>query len=217
MGKKKSGLEEVKQNWIQLLVGGIILALLFFMLQNQFSMKGVLSKVQNQVETNENRVSRIAETLPEVKARVAWEEVNSALEGFVVVDLPKQHENQWITRATLYSRDNNELKTYQVAMDENAKTHASYIIAGKLKEISPYDISFDELSLYSTSIKHATYFPPSINKNASFVFRANTSASLEKLLLDLSMAEPTVAKIETIKNWDELVKRIETIVVDDSN
>lgn len=58
------------EHWMQIIVGGIILTAIGFLGSNLFDMKGILSSVKTKVDATDSRVTRIAETLPEVKARV---------------------------------------------------------------------------------------------------------------------------------------------------
>ena len=197
--------------WIQI-IGGILFTAIAFLGANVFDMKGILSSVKTQVEATESRVSRIAETLPEVKARVAWEEINHAIDGFVTVSnpMPTNGEN-WITTASVYDRDNSELKVYSVTLDKAHKNYASYVIAGKLKAENPHDSSFSELVRYSSNLEHVVMIPDSINPNTSFVFRSANPSDMTKFIGTLTKEDPKTVKVGKIRNWKELTEKLDAV------
>ncbi len=55
------------ESWMQIIVGGVILTSLGFYGVTLFDMKGTLSSVKTQVDATDSRLSRIADTLPEVE------------------------------------------------------------------------------------------------------------------------------------------------------
>jgi|GEM_PF-4403029 len=201
------------EHWMQIIVGGIILTSIGFLGVNVFDMKGVLSSVKTKVDATDNRVARIADTLPEVKVRVAWEEINHAIEGFVAVSNPeKQNDKKWATTAAVYSRDSGKISTYTVTLDKAHKNYASYVIAGKLKAESPYDSSFLELLAYSEELKQPVMLPASIDANTSFVFRSADANEMDKFIRSLSESDPKIKKVGRIRNWKELTEKLETVI-----
>ncbi|MBL1259308.1 MAG: hypothetical protein COB33_002105 [Thiotrichaceae bacterium] len=199
--------------WVPIIVGGIILVPLGFLGINVFDMKGTLSSVETKVNSTDNRVSRIADALPGVKARVAWEEFNHAIEGFIVVSKPKRLKSKrWLTTAAVYNRDSNDLKVYSVSLDSAHRNYASYVIAGKLKSENPYESSFTELSNYSDAIQQPVILPGSINQDTSFVLRSADALEMRKFIRTLSDSEPKTKKIKKIRNWKELVANIDELM-----
>lgn len=120
---------------IELIFGTIILGVVGFIGVQLFDMKGTLSSVSAKVESTDSRVSRIAETLPEVKARVAWEEVNEPLKGFVLKiknDAENNKSGQTETIWKTYNAESEILKTYKIALSDRHKEHVINVIAGKI-------------------------------------------------------------------------------------
>ncbi|MCD6255766.1 MAG: hypothetical protein J7J44_05785 [Deltaproteobacteria bacterium] len=200
------------EHWMQILVGVVILSALGFYGAQLFDIKGTLSSVKTQVEAIDNRVSRIADTLPEVKARVAWEEVNFAIAGFVTVSKPKKLKNKWITTVSVYKRDSENMVIYRILSDKVSRNYASYIIAGKLKAEHPYESSFSELAAHSATLQQAVMIPKRLNASTSFVLRSDETEDLSKFISTLTKEDPKTVKLGKIRNWKELSKMLDKIV-----
>lgn len=200
------------ETWIQIIIGGIILVPLGFLGSSVFDMNKTLSSMTTQVSNTDNRVNRIVEVLPEVKARVAWEETNHAIEGFLVVTNPmEQDSGEWITTAAIYNRDNSELSVFPIKLDKTHRNYASYVVAGKLKSENPHDASFSELSEYSAELKDVVLIPNNVNLDTSFVFRSSDAEEMSKFLETISGTKPEKSKINRIRNWKELVQEFEAV------
>lgn len=201
-----------QEQWIQILVGAVILVTLGFLGSQLFDMKATLSSVKTKVEETDGRVARIADTLPDVKVRVAWEEVNQAISGFVVLSQPRLNkDNKWVTAAAVYSRDSEKMKIYSVALDDAHKRYVSYVVAGKLKSDSPYESSFSELVTYSYALKEPVTIPSEIDANTSFVLRSADAEELSKFMATLTEEKPKTVDFGIIRNWAELSKDLESI------
>src|SRR5690554_1381164 len=99
--------------WLQLLVGVVILGTLAFLATNVYDMRGLLSGMTEKVEQTEQRVTRIADALPDVRTRVAWEELQAPMSGFVAVSVPVERTpGQWSSKIRLYDARTSELKAF---------------------------------------------------------------------------------------------------------
>lgn len=200
------------ENWLQIIVGGIIITTLGFLSANVFDMKGTLSSVKTQVDATESRLSRIAETLPEVKAKVAWEEVNHAISGFVAVSEPiMTNGNRWLSRAAVYNRDSNNVNVYTVSLDMAHKDFVGYVVAGKVKTENPNDASFAELAAHSGALQQPVVIPSGIDANKSFVFRAGDVKALDEYLRSITNDNPSTVTLAKVRSWKELSEKLDTI------
>lgn len=201
-----------KDIWIQLIIGAIILVPLGFLGKSVFEMNSTLSSVSTKVTSTNDRVNRIADVLPEVKIRIALEEINNPLEGFVVVTNPvEQSPGTWVSKAAVYNSLNSELSIHSLKSNEQDIEISSYAIAGRLKAENPYDTSFNELKSYSTSLNQAVYIPNNLNLDTSFILRTANADELNSFIEALSESEAKTTKIVDIKNWKELIEHIELI------
>ncbi len=201
-----------QEHWIQIIVGIVILGTIGFLGTQLFDMKGTLAAVKTKMDDTDGRLTRIADTLPDVKVRVAWEETNHAISGFVTLSQPRLgKDKKWVTTAAVYSRDSEKLKIYSIALDEAHKKYASYVIAGKLKSEAPYESSFSELAGHSAVMKHAVFIPPQIDPSTSFVLRSTATDDLEKFVGTLTKERPKTVELGKIRSWAELSKDLERI------
>jgi len=198
--------------WIQILVGIVILGTLGFLAVNVFDMRGILSSVKTKVEETDRRITRVARALPDVKVRVAWEEVNDAISGFVVLSKPQINKDQkWVTSVAVYSRDSEKLKIYSVARDDAHKKYISYVVAGKLRSDAPHEISFAELATFSAALKQPVTIPVKLDPNTSFVLRSTDTEKLSKFMATLTKEKPKTVEVGKIRNWAELSKVLDNI------
>jgi hypothetical protein len=193
---------------VQLLLGVVILGTLGWLSTNLFEMKGVMSSVDTKVTMNEERLSRISSVLPEVQAKVAWEEVNYSIKGFIASTEPKlEGNNQWKSYINLYSADDQILKTYTLNFDESQKALYKHVVAGKLVSDGGYNPSFQTLSAHSSEMRNAVLFPASIDPKTSFVLRESKTSDIESFLNDVA-GEPEKTKIVKVRNWNEITEKL---------
>src|SRR5438309_4304759 len=94
------------EQWMQLVFSTVILGAIGFLGIHLFDMKGTLSSVSVKLDTTDQRLARIADTLPEIRARIAWEEINHPLAGFVAATIPKETaKGKWKSDVKLYDAE----------------------------------------------------------------------------------------------------------------
>lgn len=205
------------EHWMQIIVGGIILVTLGFLGSNLFEMKGLLSTVKSKVDTTDNRLARIADVLPEVKARVAWEEVNNPIDGFIAVFDPNPIDNEnTVTLTVIYDASSGEIKVHSIELDNNHQNYAAYAIAGKLVSETPYDASFSELAMHSASLKQMVTMPASINAETSFIIRSAKIEDINGFVDTFSSSPPYIKNVGVYRNWGELSPKLNDLL-DESN
>lgn len=198
------------EHWMQLIFGTVILSGLGFLVTNLFDMKGTLSSVSTRVDTTDQRLTRIADTLPEVKARVAWEEINKPIAGFVVATVPKETENgKWESSVKLYDAKSGKLQTYSLAVETNQKDLLTFAIAGKIRAESAYDPTFAELASYSVTEKETVSIPATVNPNTSFVLRQADISKYSSYLKQVTAQDPTVKDLGLLRNWKEVAEKLD--------
>jgi hypothetical protein len=200
------------EHWMQLLFGGVILSTLGFLGVNLFDMKGTLSSVSVKVDTTDQRLTRIADTLPEVKARIAWEEVNNPLSGFVAASIPTETgKDKWTTYVKLYDSRSGKLLTYSLTQNKNHKDFLAYVVAGKVRETNAYAPSFAEMAIYSNKEKLPISIPASINAHTSFVLRNEDISSYSTYLKDVTGKDPNVKDLGQLRNWEDIAAKLDDI------
>lgn len=197
---------------IQSLFGVVIVGILGFLGSNLFDMKGTLSSVSVKVDTTDQRLTRIADTLPEIKARIAWEEINNPLTGFVASTIPTETgKDKWTTLVKLYDSHSGKLLTYSLTQNKNQKDFLAYAVAGKVKDANAYAPSFAEMELYSNKEKIPTSIPANINAHTSFVLRNDDISSFSAYLKEVTGQEPKIKDLGVLRNWEDVSVKLEEI------
>lgn len=193
------------EHWLQMILGTAILGTLGFFGVSLFDIKGTLGSVESKVDTNAGRVNRIAEALPEMKVRLAWEEVNFPIKGFVTTSMPqKLDNNEWLTKVAVYDHANTEMKVFSMQLDANHKNLVGYAVTGKLRSEYPYDASFEELAEHSASLKEAVAMPEYIDAKTSFIIRTGSAGDYEAFLANYAKEEPESVEFGEVGTWREL-------------
>ena len=205
------------EKWMEIVVGGIIVALLLFVLSRLYDVQGSLSGVSTKVDATDQRVARIADVLPEVRARVAWEEINEPFTGFVVSAKPKQiSQDRWMLSVKLYDATSGNLQTFAIVTTEEHRDFLTYFVAGKVKERNPNDPSFADLASYSSQEKVALTIPNEMNSGMSFVLRKEQIPGLSKDLKTITGVEPESRTLGKVKTWKELAPKLREITQDEN-
>jgi hypothetical protein len=201
------------EHWMQLIFSTVILGALGFIVVNMFDMKGTLSSVSVKVETTDQRLARIANTLPEVKARIAWEEINYPLSGFVMATIPKETtKDKWTSSVMLYDAKNGQLQSFSLTLDKNHKDFLAYVVAGKVRSDNAYDPSFAELALYSSKEKEPVSIPATLNAHTSFVLRNADIGLYSTYLKEITGQEPQVKSLGQLRNWKEVAAQLNKVI-----
>lgn len=197
---------------IELLFGTVILAVLGYLVTNLFDMKGTLSTVSTKVDSTDQRVTRIADTLPDIKARIAWEEIHYPFTGFVATTIPLKSKNdKWATKVKVYDAKTGDLKTWEIQLDKNHKDFAAYVLAGKVRSANPYNTSFAELAIFSSNEKSPVEIPPNINAQTSYIIRVADIDEYATYLQQMTTDKPTVQTLGPVKNWQDLATKFEVL------
>ena len=176
------------EHWMQLLFGVVILGAIGFLSNNQYDIKGILSGVATKLEATDNRISRIANTLPDIKVRVASEEVNNPMTGFVIASVQKKMSDQkLVTRVVLYDAIKRTMDSFYLESEVDKIDHTAYLLSGKIKREDPFAISFSDLARYSIDIKEPVTIPPTIDTDTSFVLRDTDIEPIRYFLTSISM------------------------------
>lgn len=197
---------------IEILFGTILLGVLGYLAVNQFDMKGTLSAVSTKIDSTDQRVSRIADTLPDLRARVAWEELNYPFTGFVASSTPRKVADQkWETDVKIYDVKTQELKSWTFTLNEAHKDFVTYVVAGKVRAENPYNTSFAELASYAEKEKELGQMPATINAHTSFVIRSGDLSEYSEYMKKITKEDPTVRVLGQLNNWKELSNKFDEI------
>lgn len=197
---------------IQALFGVVIVGFLGFLANNLFDMKGTLSSVSVKVDSTDQRLTRIADTLPELKTRIAWEEIHKPLSGFVASTIPTETgKDKWTTQVKLYDSHSGKLLIYSLTENKKQKDFFAYGVAGKVREINAYAPSFAEMETYSNKQEFPVSIPASINAHTSFVLRSEDITAYSAYLKDVTGQEPKIIDLGILRNWEAVAVKLDEI------
>lgn len=197
--------------WLQGIVGVLVLVPIAVLSTSVIDLNKTLTGIEERVAHTDNRLNRIADQLPKLKSKIAWEETRQAIIGFLVVTKPvRQSTGRWFTTAAIYHRETSELRVFSL-LDTSDKRDASYLVAGKLRSGSPHDVSFTELIQLSAELEESVFLPPNVNRDTSFVLRSADLDTMKEFLETHSQTKVRATRIGRINNWQELVAEFDTV------
>ncbi|MCE8033273.1 hypothetical protein EKK97_04460 [Billgrantia tianxiuensis] len=200
------------EHWVQILVGIIILGTLAFLGTSMYDMRGLLSGVAMKVDQNEQRVSRIADVLPDVRARVAWDELHGPLSGFIAVSVPEERNpNEWVSTIRLYDARTRRLQLFEMTRPEREKDFPRYLVAGRIRAEGSLEPSFHELTVFANSERIPVALPKTLDNHASFVIRSQSMEVYEDFFREFSDDEPSTTDSTDLRNWLELSAELEAL------
>ncbi len=189
-----------------------LVAVVGFLGVTVIDIKSTLSAIDNRTENTDQRVTRIAETLPEVKARIAWEEVNGAASGVVISERPRERDgDNWESVINLYDSVSGTVKRYKMVLDGRHKNVLAFAVAGKVKASGNYDPSFSDLVYYSMLQGDDVVIPGGLNPEMSFILRDSDVDDYAKYLNGLTNDKPEIINVGRLKNWREISASLDEI------
>ena len=207
---KSETITQIALGAIGLLATGIF-GIVGWLAVNQYDMNKYLGNVNTKVDANDQRLSRIASVLPDLKAKIAWEEHFDPIKGFIATKKPELiNDNVYKIVYELYDREAATLRVYTKKIPIDQKILWTYAVAGKVREISPQDSSFQELSYCSAELKKNVMMPAILDEKNSFVIRGNNIQAYAEFF-DGIAGTPKKEKYQDIYNWEKLSKHLEDI------
>lgn len=203
-----------KEVAVELVVGGIILAALAGLGALVFNMKGDLGAVGIKVTATAERVDRIAAALPDMRIRVAADEISKTLHGAVVATVPRQLPAGEVAYVVhVFDFDKKQRTTYSATVSERAYKNFRVTLAGDAVLGGEYT-SLSELERFSSDAGKRVTVPAYIDADASFVSRdsaakAKTFESIKKALSEIDRNPQTVPLEVTDADYGVFIKELE--------
>ena len=192
------------KDWLQILVGVVILGTLAWVSTQIFDIKGTLSKV-------DERVVAIADEMPEIGRYAAWREVDAPIKGALLASLPfKGSDKKWKVTVHILNPNSNETIKYLIPLsDQNDKAVACSLI-GNAVLYEREGHSFDRMVYFSRKAGEKVNIPGEIDTKISFIFKEKDPKKLAQMI-SLIGGHPEYIKYgSTSKKWTELVEEFES-------
>ena len=188
---------------IELLFGVVILGGSGWLLTQVYEIKSSMSSMERTIYNTSERVDKIAEVLPDIRVKVASEELMLPYSMALITTKPVTvtHETR-IVRVYLLDTEHNKKETYSITFSDPDSLSFNYRLSGKVLTSNSKPISFRELKTMSYDVGQPVSLPLYVDDRFSFILRKN-DPELRVWLSQNANKESTV-HIENISDWYEL-------------
>lgn len=187
------------EKWLEILVVGIILSGLAWLLVQVFDMKGT-------VTSTAQRLDRIASVLPDIRVRIAQEELSKAIQLAVISTKPVEvSQGEWISAVHVLDTENRRLTTYRVKLQGPNDDRAMVLVTGSVFQSDDRAVPFSKLQEWSTEAKNPVLLPGYIEMSSSYILR--TDPRMYARLLAVTQAEPQQHPLQAdVTTWSTLAQ-----------
>ena len=190
---------------MELLVGVVILGAIGWLTVQVFDMKGTLGSVDSKVTATSDRVERIAAILPDLRIKVAMEEVGKPVQGAVVVTEPvKDASGKWVAAVHVFDTVAGQRQTYVVNLKGPNDKGVAYLVGGFTSLHAKGAISFRDLERLSSDIGKPAPAPDYVLSESSFALRKASFGYSNDLTKALGVSPRTTSLSSKLATWDTL-------------
>lgn len=170
------------------------------------------AKVEARLSEHWGRIDRIASALPDVRIRIAKEELSKSLTTAVVlVDPVKTSKGNWVAGLHVIDATAMTRSTYLVPVKGPEDKEVAWLARGAVFEADPDAVSFKTLAAFSSDVGTPTSAPAYVLADNSYIFR-KPSASYVKSLAGIFQERSAVhetASIQTnVNSWEKLAAEL---------
>lgn len=199
-----------RRPWIEGLVVVVLGLLLATNLTIVISNNRELGELRVQGNKLEGRVDRLADALPGIGVRVAYEGLLDPFSVAVLVGVPFKDGGKWYSKSLLLDASVGTKTKYKVMLDSAFDLRPYHEVFGHLYSKSSFIVTpMTKFEDWSNELHRSFYWPPDLLKEVSFVSRADAkyikAAFNDAGFVKLS-SEP--AKFGT--SWKDLEERLRT-------
>ncbi len=133
------------------------------------------TRAEERVTSLVARVDRIANALPDVKIRVAREELSRPIPYAIIVSDPyKNSKSEIIKKIAVIDSNKNQAVTFIVPANATTFESVDYMIAGITRKLDPQALTFAQLDAYASEANENLILPAEISpKNSYVLYTAN--------------------------------------------
>jgi hypothetical protein len=155
------------------------------------------------------RVDRIVEVLPEVKVRIAREELQRQIVLAVVTTEPFQQSiDRWVRQVSVIDYEAGKQKVFQIHVKGPDDLIGGYAVSGLAQGIARDKVSFEEFAAAAAELGIAKQYPLDIDPALSFAV-VKTKPTYERQIIS-ALGEPVRQKDITRKRiiWEQMVDEL---------
>jgi len=197
------------KDWIQILVGIVILGTLAWLGVTVFDMNRTVASVDVRTQTTNDRVDRIAQALPELGRRIAWEELSgSIMTALATTKAYETDQGKWEMLLHVFNPKVRVVKSFKVSLTGPNDTLPILGITGSVYSAEPAAATFAQLKEWSHVAQEPTAVPDFIQLNRSFVMRGEEPDAYIKSVPFLTVPVKTTYLKTVVTNWRTLAKEL---------
>ncbi|MEW6264110.1 MAG: hypothetical protein AB1641_13635 [Thermodesulfobacteriota bacterium] len=170
------------------------------------------AKVDAKLSEHWGRIERIASVLPDVRIRIAKEELSKPVAtAVVVVDPVKTSKGNWIAGLHVIDTMAMTKSTYLVPVKGPEDKEVAWLASGAAVETDPDAVSFKSLAAFSSDVGTPTAAPGYVIPHNSYVLRKPSAAYIKSLngILRGKSAMPETASLPiNLNSWEKLTAEL---------
>jgi hypothetical protein len=183
-----------------------------WILVKMFDMNSTLNATRTSGELTAQRVERIVGALPELKVKIAQEDLEKKI-GLALVTKPPVEvlPGQWMRSVFLFDYGHGKLRVFQVRSQGPEDPSPVYTISGLTDGIALQKISFDDYSAAATEVGRPKPYPQWVDASASYAilkrrldYNRKIMAQFGKPIKELDIARQELKWEQVV---DDLAKR----------
>lgn len=192
------------QGLVGTLVAGVLLAILGYVISNNRE----LGELRVQGNKLEGRVDRLADALPGIGVRVAYEGLLDPFSVAVLVGVPFEDGGKWYSKSLLLDSSVGTKTRYKVVLDSAFDFSPYHEAFGHLYSKTSFIVTpMTKVEDWSNELYKSFYWPPDLLKEVSFVSRADAKY-IKAAFNDAGFVKLSSEPAKFGKSWEELEKRL---------
>jgi hypothetical protein len=190
----------LKEKWPELLIVAILLPIAGVL----FSMKGDVSKLDGTVNGVVERVQHIAEAIPDLRIKVAYEATEMPFNTLILTGKLYKKDNKNVIPINIIDTSTGERALYLAGTDNSDQ--ALWALSGVVWNTDESANSFTMIEKYSVDAKKAKFSPDTVDKTWSFV-AYKKAAVFEDVIQRFGYVKMGTGKVppNSVSNWSMTV------------
>ena len=192
------------EKWPEILILVFVVPTFLFVL----NLNNRVSKLEERTLNTSNRVDRIAQSLPDIRAKVAYEMIYAPFASALMTTQPfEDADTIWKTNFHVFDPRTGLLLVYQAQMKDKDDTSAQLMMAGALNLYDPNAISLKMIGEAGNEIKVLLLAPWQLSVDYSFIMYKGY-AELLSTIENMSLEKIGDYKRSPVRNLSDLYEDI---------
>lgn len=194
---------------IEIIFAVIILGGMGWMVTQLVTISGTIGEIKGEVQSTTKRVDNIANALPDLKIKLAQEELSKNIEMALVITRPKTIGDSLVLFIThLFVRKNQVLHSWYPIVPENILNLKLNYFSGIANKLRLAPVYFTELNNWSIQVGKPTIAPSYAYSELSFITRKYSDQFINDLVKEFGEGDEVPTRHEYYDDWKSLVEEL---------